>query len=52
MSRQVALLGTQLVPETQAVTHVRDQGLNWGASVFDGVRAYWNENHEQLYVAR
>ncbi|MGI8847619.1 MAG: branched-chain amino acid transaminase [Candidatus Dormibacteria bacterium] len=27
-------------------------GLNYGTGVFDGIRAYWNAEHQQLYVLR
>jgi branched-chain amino acid aminotransferase len=30
--------------------HVRTQAVALAASVFEGVRAYWNEDHQQLYT--
>ncbi|MBV8194677.1 MAG: branched-chain amino acid transaminase [Candidatus Dormibacteraeota bacterium] len=27
-------------------------GLNYGTGIFEGIRAYWNEQHEQLFAMR
>ena len=27
-------------------------GLNYGTGIFEGIRAYWSEQREQLYVLR
>jgi branched-chain amino acid aminotransferase len=48
----VVLLGTDFVPESDARVDIRSQALNSGASVFEGIRAYWNVTHQQLYVFR
>lgn len=51
-SGRFVLLGTDLVSDAEAMTDVRSQGLNWGISVFDSARAYWNPAHGQLYLIR
>jgi branched-chain amino acid aminotransferase len=42
----------EIVPYSEAKLGVLTHGLNYGTAVFAGVRAYWNEEHEQLYVFR
>ena len=42
----------EIVPYSEAKVGVLTHGLNYGTAVFTGVRAYWNEEHEQLYVFR
>lgn len=47
-----AWLNGKIVPWDQCVVHARSQGAFWGANVFEGVRAYWNSDAEQLYLFR
>jgi branched-chain amino acid aminotransferase len=42
----------EIVPYSEAKVGVLTHGLNYGTGVFAGVRAYWNEDHEQLYIFR
>ncbi len=42
----------RLVPWDQCVLHARSQGAFWGANVFEGIRAYWNAEEEQLHAFR
>lgn len=42
----------QIVPWEKCVLHARSQSAFWGANVFEGVRAYWNETARQLDVFR
>jgi branched-chain amino acid aminotransferase len=42
----------EIVPYSEAKVGVLTHGLNYGTAVFAGVRAYWNEEHEQLYLFR
>jgi branched-chain amino acid aminotransferase len=37
------------VPLRDANVNVMTHALNYGTAVFEGVRAYWNAEHEQLY---
>jgi branched-chain amino acid aminotransferase len=45
-------LNGDLVPFDQCVVHARTQGAFWGANVFEGLRAYWCEEDQQLQVFR
>jgi branched-chain amino acid aminotransferase len=51
MSRYLYLNG-ELVPYADARIHVQSGAVKYGASVFEGLRAYWNPAHEELYVFR
>ena len=42
----------QIVPYSQAKVGVLTHGFNYGTAVFAGVRAYWNDEQEQLYIFR
>lgn len=39
-----------LIPYEQATIHVMTPGVKYGAMVFEGIRCYWNESEELLYV--
>ncbi len=41
-----------IVPLAEAKVSVMTHALNYGTGVFAGMRGYWNEEHEQLYVLR
>ncbi|MCT4665852.1 MAG: branched-chain amino acid transaminase [Flavobacteriales bacterium] len=42
----------QIVPLSQATINVLAPTSQFGANVFEGHRAYWNEEQEQLYIFR
>src|SRR5690606_2402303 len=42
----------QIVPIEQATVSIRTHALHYGTGVFGGMRAYWNADHEQLYIFR
>jgi branched-chain amino acid aminotransferase len=42
----------QIVPIEEAKVSIMTHGLNYGTGCFEGIRAYWNEEDEQLYVFR
>lgn len=42
----------QIVPMSEATVSVATHGLNYGTGCFEGIRAYWNEGDEQLYVLK
>ena len=48
----VVLMGDRYVPMSEATISVRTMAFNSGWSVFEGIRAYWNEEEEQLLVFR
>ena len=41
-----------LVGYETAMAHVMSPALKYGLSVFEGLRAYWNDDEKQLYVFR
>lgn len=49
---EYAWLDGRIVEWDNCVVHVRTQGAFWGANVFEGIRAYWNEERQQLFVYR
>ncbi|WP_285295563.1 branched-chain amino acid transaminase [Aureimonas altamirensis] len=49
---EYAWLDGQFVKWEDCRVHVRTQGGFFGANVFEGLRAYWNADHEELYVFR
>ena len=42
----------ELVDWADATVHVGVHGLHYGTGVFEGIRAYWNAEHGQLYALR
>ena len=42
----------QFVPIEQATVSVRTHAFNYGTAVFEGIRAYWNDTENQLYLFR
>lgn len=41
-----------IVPYEQAKVGVLNHSLNYGTAAFAGIRAYWNSDHEELYLFR
>jgi branched-chain amino acid aminotransferase len=42
----------KIVPYSEAKVGVATHGLNYGTGVFGGMRAYWNEHKQKLYIFR
>ncbi len=51
-SPQYAYFKGKIVPYTEAKVSVLTHALNYGTAVFGGMRAYWNEEEEQLFIFR
>ncbi len=49
---QFAFFNGRFVPISQAHVSVMTHGLNYGTGCFGGLRGYWNEQQQQLYVFR
>jgi len=49
---QYAYFQGKIVPIEDARISVMTHALNYGTGAFGGVRAYWNEEEEQLYIFR
>lgn len=47
---QWAWINGRFIPWDECTLHVRTQAVMFGGSVFEGVRAYWNADKEELYV--
>ncbi len=42
----------KFVPFTEAKVSIMTHAFNYGTGVFEGIRAYWNEQEAQLFVVR
>jgi branched-chain amino acid aminotransferase len=42
----------KIVPIEEAKISIMTHGFNYGTGCFEGIRAYWNQDDEQLYVFR
>ena len=42
----------EIVPYEDAKLHIHTPAVRYGATAFEGIRAYWNEGHGELYVFR
>ncbi len=45
-------LNGELVPYENATVHTLSPAVKYGALIFEGIRAYWNESQEDLYIFR
>ncbi|MGQ9684261.1 MAG: branched-chain amino acid transaminase [Anaerolineae bacterium] len=52
VSTRYAFFEGAIVPIEQAKVSVMTHALNYGTGCFEGIRAYWNAQEEQLYVFR
>lgn len=52
MQTNYAFFEGRIVPIEQAKVSVMTHALHYGTACFGGIRAYWNEQDEQLYVFR
>ena len=52
MQTKYAFFEGQIVPIEQAQVSVMTHALHYGTACFGGIRAYWNDEDEQLYVFR
>lgn len=43
-------LNDELVPWEDAKVHVSTVAFKFGTAVFEGLRGYWNEDHQQMYL--
>lgn len=52
MATRFAFFGGAIVPIEQAKVSIMTHTFNYGTGCFEGIRAYWNEEEEQLFVFR
>ena len=46
----VAFFGGEFVPLSEARIPIMTHGFLYGTATFEGIRAYWNEQHGELYI--
>ncbi len=49
---EVAYFRGSFVPLAEASVSLATHALNYGTGCFEGIRAYWNGDHRQLYVVK
>jgi branched-chain amino acid aminotransferase len=49
---QTVYFNKQFVPLSDARVSIRTNALHYGSGVFEGIRAYWNADEQQLFVFR
>lgn len=42
----------KILPEREVCLSFRTKAFNYGLGCFEGIRAFWNERHRQLYLFR
>ncbi len=52
MSERYLYMNGRLVPYSEATIHVQSNAVKYGTSVFEGLRAYWSESKQELFVFR
>jgi branched-chain amino acid aminotransferase len=52
MGRSYAFFKGEIVPFEDAKVSVMTHALSYGTGVFEGIRGYWNEERETLYVIK
>jgi branched-chain amino acid aminotransferase len=50
MPDRLAYFNGRFVPHDEARVSIASHVVNYGTGCFEGIRAYWNSEHEQLYV--
>ena len=45
-------MNDEIVPWEDARVHVSTAAFKFGTAVFEGLRGYWNEQHQQMYLFR
>jgi branched-chain amino acid aminotransferase len=52
MDEGYAYFEGRVVPMGEAKVSIATHALNYGTACFEGIRAYWNEQHGQLYILK
>lgn len=52
LNNQYAFFDGQIVPIDEAKVSIMTHALNYGTGAFGGLRGYWNDEKEELYVFR
>src|SRR5256886_2525462 len=52
MDAKVIFMNGEFIPAEQGVIPVRTHGFSYGTGCFEGIRGYWNEQDQQVYLFR
>jgi len=52
INNRYAFFDGKIVPIEEAKISIMTHALNYGTGCFEGIRAYWNEEEQQLYIFR
>jgi len=47
---EYAFFEGKFVPIEEANINIKTNSFHYGTGIFEGIRAYWNEEHQQLYI--
>ena len=47
---EYAFFEGKFVPIEEANINIKTNSFHYGTAIFEGIRAYWNEEHQQLYI--
>jgi len=50
VERELAFFEGRIVPIDEAKISIKTNSFHYGTAVFEGIRAYWNEEEKQLYI--
>lgn len=50
MAQQLAYFQGEIVPLEEANVNILTHSFNYGTGCFEGIRGYWNEDQEELYI--
>lgn len=48
----IAYFQGQYIPEDQANVNIKTHAFLYGTSIFEGIRGYWNPEHQSVYLLR
>ena len=52
MNAKELFMNGEFIPAERGVISVRTHGFAYGTGCFEGIRGYWNKEHEQVYLFR
>jgi branched-chain amino acid aminotransferase len=52
MNAKEIFMNGEFIPAEQGVISVRTHGFSYGTGCFEGIRGYWNEEDQQIYLFR
>lgn len=50
MDKSYVFYNGEIVEEEKVSVSIRSRVVNYGLGVFEGIRAYWSEEDEELYA--